>query len=165
MLHVVLAYAVYRRERMRCGNPECKEHGDIAMILRETEQAFIHECTECGWGAAVRRTSTKDLMEKERKNMSLDNLITKVLTWHYDRNLIKGSTDRSQFDKLDEEVGELLCSIINEDDVKDDIGDIMVVLINIAERNNTTIQECLEVAYEDIKDRKGKMVDGIFVKE
>lgn len=97
--------------------------------------------------------------------MSLDNLITKVLTWHYDRDLIKGSTDRSQFDKLEEEVGELLCSIINEDDVKDDIGDIMVVLINIAERNNTTIQECLEVAYEDIKDRKGKMVDGIFVKE
>ena len=97
--------------------------------------------------------------------MSLDNLITKVLTWHYDRNLIEGSTDRSQFDKLEEEVGELLCSIIFEDGVKDDIGDIMVVLINIAERNNTTIQECLEVAYEDIKDRKGKMVDGIFVKE
>ena len=37
--------------------------------------------------------------------------------------------------------------------------------VNIAERNNLTIEECLEVAYNDIKDRKGKMVDGVFVKE
>ena len=41
----------------------------------------------------------------------------------------------------------------------------MVVLINIAERNDISITECLEQAYNDIKDRKGRMVDGIFVKE
>ena len=41
----------------------------------------------------------------------------------------------------------------------------MVVLINIAERNNLSIEHCLEVAYNDIKDRKGKMIDGVFVKE
>ena len=41
----------------------------------------------------------------------------------------------------------------------------MVVLINIMARNGLTLEECLEVAYNDIKDRKGKMVDGIFVKE
>jgi hypothetical protein len=45
------------------------------------------------------------------------------------------------------------------------VGDIMVVLINILVRNNLTMDECLKVAYEDIKDRKGKMVDGVFVKE
>jgi len=39
------------------------------------------------------------------------------------------------------------------------------VLINIMERNNWHITDCLEVAWTDIKDRKGKMVDGIFVKE
>ena len=41
----------------------------------------------------------------------------------------------------------------------------MVVLINIMVRNNLTIEECLSVAYADIKDRRGKMVDGIFIKE
>ena len=41
----------------------------------------------------------------------------------------------------------------------------MVVLINIAERNQINLTECLKVAYNDIKDRKGKMVDGVFVKE
>ena len=41
----------------------------------------------------------------------------------------------------------------------------MVVLINICVRNNITLEECLQVAYDDIKDRKGKMVDGVFIKE
>jgi len=50
-------------------------------------------------------------------------------------------------------------------DFKDDIGDMLVVMINLCERNKTTLEECLAVAYNDIKDRKGKMVDGIFVKE
>ena len=42
---------------------------------------------------------------------------------------------------------------------------MIVVLINIAERNNLTIEECLQRAWDDIKDRKGKMIDGVFVKE
>ena len=42
---------------------------------------------------------------------------------------------------------------------------MLVVLINIAERNGLTIEECLEKAWDDIKDRKGVMVDGVFVKE
>ena len=41
----------------------------------------------------------------------------------------------------------------------------LVVMINILARNKLTLEECLEVAYDDIKDRKGRMVDGIFVKE
>jgi hypothetical protein len=42
---------------------------------------------------------------------------------------------------------------------------MIVVLINIAERNNVTLTECCEIAYNDIKDRKGQMIDGVFVKE
>jgi hypothetical protein len=42
---------------------------------------------------------------------------------------------------------------------------MIVVLINIAERNKLSISSCLEQAWNDIKDRKGKMVDGVFVKE
>ena len=45
------------------------------------------------------------------------------------------------------------------------IGDIIVVLINIATRNNLTLEQCLEVAYNDIKHRTGKMVGGVFVKD
>ena len=91
--------------------------------------------------------------------------IERIKHWHHDRNLIEGATDKDQVCKLIQEVGELSDSVCKGKDVRDDIGDCMVVLINIAERHNVSITECLEVAYNDIKDRKGKMVDGIFVKE
>lgn len=88
-----------------------------------------------------------------------------ISQWHKDRNLIDGSTDKDQFMKLLQEVGELSDSLCKGKDFRDDVGDIMVVLINILVRNGVTIDECLEIAYNDIKDRKGKMVDGVFIKE
>ena len=93
------------------------------------------------------------------------HLIQKITQWHHDRNLIEGATDKDQLAKLIQEMGELSDNICKGNDIRDDIGDMLVVLINIMERNNITMEECLAVAYMDIKDRKGKMVDGIFVKE
>ena len=96
----------------------------------------------------------------------MDDLIDKVKQWHHDRNLIEGSTDLQQFNgKLLEEVKELETNILLSQPIADDIGDILVVLINIATRNNLSLSRCLQVAYDDIKDRKGKMVDGVFIKE
>ena len=100
-----------------------------------------------------------------KESQDLLTLIVKTVQWHHDRNLIEGADDKTQFAKLIQECGELSDNICKGKDVRDDIGDIMVVLINIAERNGTTLTECLSVAYDDIKDRKGRMVDGVFVKE
>tara|TARA_R110000751_G_scaffold106781_1_gene202907 strand:+ start:279 stop:608 length:330 start_codon:yes stop_codon:yes gene_type:complete len=97
--------------------------------------------------------------------MTLAVLEAKVISWHKKRNLIEGSTDIAQFNKLLEEVEELRLSLDSDLTPIDDIGDIMVVLINIAHRNNLTLFECMYHAYNDIKYRKGKMVDGVFVKE
>jgi len=95
----------------------------------------------------------------------MEELVKLITKWHYDRNLIEGSDDKTQFAKLIQEAGELSDNICKERDISDDIGDMMVVLINIAERNDLTLKHCLEKAYEDIKDRKGMMIDGVFVKE
>ncbi len=97
--------------------------------------------------------------------MTEQNFEKLIAQWHLDRNLIDGSTDKDQYMKLIQEAGELSDSLCKEKDIRDDIGDIMVVLINIMVRNNLTMRECLSVAYNDIKDRKGRMIDGIFVKE
>ena len=88
-----------------------------------------------------------------------------IRQWHKDRNLIDGSTDKDQYLKLIQEAGELSDSLCKGKDIRDDVGDMLVVLINILTRNQLTLSECLAVAYDDIKDRKGKMVDGIFIKE
>ena len=99
------------------------------------------------------------------ENNWLPRYVEYVKSWHHDRNLIEGSTDKDQYMKLIQEMGELSDNICKGNDIRDDIGDCLVVLINIAERNNLSLFECLEVAYNDIKDRKGKMIDGVFVKE
>lgn len=90
-----------------------------------------------------------------------------VTQWADERNLIEGGTRQAQMLKMTEEVGELASGIArnNEELVKDSIGDCLVVLTILAAQSNLTIQQCLEAAYEEIKDRKGRMVDGVFVRE
>jgi len=107
------------------------------------------------------------VLNKCYHNKNIDLLLEKIAKWHYDRNLIDGSTDQAQFVKLIEEAGELAGNIARGRPARiaDDIGDMMVVLINIAERNALSIKSCLDQAWNDIKDRKGRMVDGVFVKE
>ena len=96
---------------------------------------------------------------------SMNELIEKVNMWFEDRNLIAGSTDKDQILKLVQELGELSDHACKGENIKDDLGDMLVVMLNIMKRNDYTIEECLQIAYNDIKDRKGKMIDGIFVKE
>jgi len=102
---------------------------------------------------------------KSKETQSLIEYVDNIRKWHHDRNLIEGSDDKSQFAKLIQEAGELSDNICKGKDIKDDIGDMIVVLVNIAERNDLSITECVRTAWDDIKDRRGKMVDGVFVKE
>lgn len=95
----------------------------------------------------------------------MDELVRKIEQWHEDRNLIDGSDDKSQVMKLMQELGELSDSVCKGKCIKDDIGDMLVVMINICKRNKVSLSGCLVEAYFDIKDRKGMMIDGVFVKE
>lgn len=90
-----------------------------------------------------------------------------IRQWAADRNLIAGSDLKSQFVKLIEEAGELANSIAKQDDCEfaDAIGDMFVVLTIMAAQNGMQIEDCIDGAWQEIKDRKGKMVDGIFLKD
>lgn len=98
---------------------------------------------------------------------SLNTLIAQIKQWAEDRNLIEGSTPQAQFVKLVEEVGELASGIAKKNHMKvvDSIGDTIVVLTILAAQYGVSIPMCVAAAYEEIKDRKGRMVDGVFVKE
>jgi len=104
--------------------------------------------------------------------MTFDQLEQTVAQWHKERNLIDGSTDSKQAIKLLEEAEELADDIAtnvlcnnNTVDLRDELGDCLVVLINIATRNSFSLYEALEYSFSKIKDRKGKMINGLFVKE
>ena len=102
---------------------------------------------------------------KSRETQAMIEDVNRIKQWHHDRNLIDGSDDKSQFAKLIQEAGELSDNICKGKDISDDIGDMIVVLINIAERNDLSLTECVRQAWDDIKDRKGQMRDGVFIKE
>ena len=91
----------------------------------------------------------------------------KIEAWAEARNLIQGSDSFRQLAKLTEEAGELAGGIAKQrpEVVADSIGDCVVVLTILAAQNGLNIADCIQAAYEEIKDRKGRMVDGVFVKE
>ena len=95
------------------------------------------------------------------------NRFQEIEQWAADRNLIEGSTPEKQMLKLMEEVGEIAAALArgNRDATIDGIGDAVVVLTILAEQLGTNIDFCVDQAWQEIKDRKGRMVDGIFVKE
>lgn len=95
----------------------------------------------------------------------MNELIDKVTQWAHDRNLVLGSNTKTQCLKLISEVGELADNINKGNDCIDDIGDCLVVLTIIAAQNGHTLRECLKCAYNDIKDRRGVMYNGCFIKE
>lgn len=95
----------------------------------------------------------------------MNELISKVIDWAEERNLINGSDSKTQCLKLVSEVGELSDSVNKGKSLIDDIGDCLVVLAIIAEQNSLDLQYCLKHAYDEIKDRKGIMLDGCYIKE
>lgn len=98
--------------------------------------------------------------------MNLDDLVVKCTEWSRDRKILENGNTKAQFMKLTEEMGELAASLVRGKPVKDDIGDMLVVLNNLAVMSGTTLKECLRIAYLDIKDRKGYMNPaGVFIKE
>lgn len=91
---------------------------------------------------------------------------SKIDKWIKDRNIHTGEP-AGQMLKLAEEMGELAGAIArnNLDEVEDGIGDMGVVLRSLCAIYEITFEGCLELAYNEIKDRKGKMINGVFVKE
>ena len=93
--------------------------------------------------------------------------ISRIRQWATDRNLYEFGDPKTQYIKLQEEAGEVAKALLKDDlhEVKDGIGDMFVVLVNLAHLAGLTMEECIEQAWDDIKDRKGRMIDGTFVKE
>lgn len=97
----------------------------------------------------------------------MQTTILLIEDWHKARNLVKGSKPKDQICKLGEEFGELCHAVARKDALAtvDAIGDMVVVLTLLALQQGTTIEFCTSSAYDQIKDRRGQMVDGIFVRD
>ena len=95
--------------------------------------------------------------------MEIFNLIR---IWAKKKGILEKGDAKTQYVKLQEEAGELAKALLNnnQEEVIDSIGDIVVVLTNLAELRNVKIENCIQSAYDEIKNREGKMINGTFIK-
>tara|TARA_R110002072_G_scaffold58436_2_gene149051 strand:+ start:74 stop:889 length:816 start_codon:yes stop_codon:yes gene_type:complete len=90
-----------------------------------------------------------------------------IRDWADERGIYAKGNTHTQYVKLMEEAGELAQSLLKQDDHEtwDAIGDMVVVLTNLARMTGKDIEDCIDGAYNEISKRKGKMINGTFVKE
>ena len=96
-----------------------------------------------------------------------DDLFNCIRAWASERGLYDKGDPKTQYIKLMEETGEIGRAILKNDtdQIIDGIGDAVVVLTNLAELVGVPIEECIQEAYNVISKRKGKMINGTFVKD
>ena len=91
----------------------------------------------------------------------------KIRDWAKDRNLYQKGDSKTQYVKLMEEAGELAQALLkqNKPEIKDAIGDMVIVLANLSELEGFRIEDCIDESFNVISKRTGKMVNGTFVKD
>lgn len=103
---------------------------------------------------------------------TFNQLTEQVNAWADEKGIGTAENWRPQFSKISEEITEYRDELTKTDrsysnvnHEKLEMGDILVTLIIMAKQRGYTVNECLAAAYDKIKDRKGKTIDGTFVKE
>jgi len=119
------------------------------------------------YNKAYKEKFIKDEHETANVDVNIpDNTFDKIRDWAEQRGIYDKGDVKTQYVKLGEEFGELGQSILKNDNngIVDAIGDCVVVLTNLAHLAGFSIEFCIDSAYDEIKSRQGKMVDGTFVK-
>jgi NTP pyrophosphatase (non-canonical NTP hydrolase) len=106
-------------------------------------------------------------MTSNQNQVTFDELVHNVTQWAEDRDILHEENAHKQMCKVIEEVGETSRALLkgNFEELKDGIGDSFVTLIILAEQIGFNPKDCLESAWNEIKDRKGKTINGVFIKE
>ena len=151
------------------------EHGDfeitpdsIKWIMQNVKtsmynhnRSYVYNKAFAVWrdNRPVKHTGTK-ISKKPLK------MFENIREWAKERGLYDKGDSKTQLLKLQEEMGELAKAILEKDEpeIIDAIGDMVVVLTNLAHLNDVNIETCIASAYNEIKNRKGKMINGTFVK-
>ena len=104
---------------------------------------------------------------KKKKKKNKPNVYDLIRTWASDKGIYKSGDSKTQYIKLMEEAGELAEALLKNDETEviDAIGDMVVVLTNLAKLRGHNIEDCITSSYSVIKDREGEMINGTFVKK
>ena len=151
------AEQLYRRSRLvYAGTGKGADGKPAPVYISHNGEVWSH-CREC----------TPEELAKHGLTQPPKPWAERVTQWAIDRNIIGGTTPKDQFGKLVEEVKELRDAIEDGDlpEIVDAIGDCSVVLVIIAAQYGLAFEQCQESAWHEIKDRKGRIINGTFHKE
>ena len=135
------------------------------MSMYNDKRSYIYNKAFAEYFKAVRslKKNVIDIPDYDKSQ----KMFNRIRTWAETRGLYKAGDPMVQYVKLQEEAGELAKALLKNDqpEVIDAIGDIVVVLTNLAHQRGVYIEECIQTAYEVINKRTGKMINGTFVKD
>ncbi len=147
----------------------CKENGRTSMY--NPDRCYVYNKALAKAMKADMPTNLAEAMEMEVNyeyvTTSCDKCIFPAIrSWAHERGLYAKGDVKTQYVKLQEEAGEVARAIIKNDipELKDGIGDMVVVLTNLAHLAGLEIEDCIQSAYDVISKRKGSMINGSFVK-
>ena len=155
------------------------EHGDFEITPRtidwimknvktsmyNNDRSYVYNKAFSVFNDSMLNIPVKKLNTKcSKKPLKMFELIRQ---WADERGIYDKGDTKTQLIKLQEEMGELAKATLEKDhnEVVDAIGDMVVVLTNLAHLNNVNIETCIAEAYNVISKRKGKMINGTFVKD
>ena len=149
-----------------------KELRELRKITRVelAEKIGVTKLTILNWEHEIKGSNAKKLAEYLLGYDTLTDLVAKINEWAISHGLDKGNP-KIEWMKVTEEVGEIRDVFLKPNDfddpemaLKDAIGDSIVTLVVLCLQLGYDVEECLKIAYNNIKDRKGIMIDDNFVK-
>jgi len=138
---------------------------NIKWILANAQVSMYNSNRSYIYNKAFYENCIKETVKKCNKKPL--KMFQQIRDWAEERGLYSNGNTSTQYIKLQEECGELAKALLKDDqpEVIDAIGDIVVVLTNLAHQRGTHIETCISSAYNEIKGRTGQMINGTFVKD
>jgi NTP pyrophosphatase (non-canonical NTP hydrolase) len=137
---------------------------NVKTSMYNDNRCYIYNKAFANW---FNNPALDDLYDVAKKNLVEDFNFNLIRDWAQQRGLYDKGNAHTQYVKLQEEAGELAKALLKDDqeEVVDAIGDMVVVLTNLAHLRGVNIETCIATAYDVISKRTGKMINGTFVKD
>jgi len=139
----------------------------IQWIMNHVQTSMYNDNRCYVYNKAFAKWFKTPLFEEQIIDKEPIKIFEDIREWAKVRGLYEKGDSKTQYIKLQEEAGELAKALLNKDkvEIEDAIGDMVVVLTNLAHIEGFTIENCINSAYNVINKRKGKMINGTFVKD
>ena len=137
---------------------------NVKTSMYNNNRCYIYNKAFANW---FNNPALDDLYDVAKKNLVEDFNFNLIRDWAHERGLYDKGNAHTQYVKLQEEAGELAKALLkdDQDEVVDAIGDMVVVLTNLAHLRGVNIETCIATAHDVISKRTGKMINGTFVKD